>query len=171
MEIMLREILGNGGIPSEHLLFYGRGLRAWGLALGRNEAGSPAGRATWVFAGPSERVKEGLAAALDTLREAAGDVEEPPLNVICFVHRGLCVAVAFPRAAHRPSFFFAEEPERLLVSPGAVDVAGLAITVREEDFVRMDADVLREIYRQTCLGPAQLARHAAKLIWRLEGSP
>lgn len=54
-----------------------------------------------------------------------------------------CVIV--PRKRHRP-LCYGSSGEEMLVSPGAIDMAGLMITPREEDFGRLDADKMREIY-------------------------
>jgi hypothetical protein len=51
----------------------------------------------------------------------------------------------------------------VLVSPGAIDLAGLVITPRREDFERLDAQRLRSIFDQVCLPPADLPDVAA--LW------
>ncbi len=56
---------------------------------------------------------------------------------------GLLRAVVVPRRRHRPEGY--PEP---LVSPGAVDMAGVVITPREEDFLGLDAEGIRGIYRE-----------------------
>lgn len=62
--------------------------------------------------------------------------------------KGLLRIVIIPRKAHRPSHYFREE-DNYMVSPGALDMAGLLILPREEDFNRMTPDVLHEIYQET----------------------
>ncbi len=57
---------------------------------------------------------------------------------------GMMRAVAVPRAAHRPSCYFAEGDDRLVISPGALDMAGLPVVPRRKDFERLtDEDILR----------------------------
>ena len=57
-------------------------------------------------------------------------------------------AVVTLRAAHRPSLYFAEDPERIAISPGCADMAGLVIVPRCEDFVRLDAAILGRIFSE-----------------------
>lgn len=45
----------------------------------------------------------------------------------------------FPRRTRRPRQFYAEGTEKILFSPGCVDMAGLIISPREEDFRKYSA--------------------------------
>lgn len=58
------------------------------------------------------------------------------------------VTVYIPRTAHRPQCYTAEGGAQLLVSPGALDMAGILVTAREEDFQKLNADTLRQIYHE-----------------------
>lgn len=58
------------------------------------------------------------------------------------------VTVYIPRTAHRPQCYTAEGDAQLIVSPGALDMAGILVTAREEDFQKLDADTLRQIYHE-----------------------
>ena len=81
--------------------------------------------------------------------------DKPRINLITWRQEGgigredELVTVIFPRKKHRPDCYYAPEPERLMVSPGALDMGGLLITPREEDFRRLTptlaADILREV--------------------------
>lgn len=62
--------------------------------------------------------------------------------------RGFLRLVVIPRRAHRSSHYF-RETDNFMVSPGALDMAGLVILPRENDFDRMDAETLKEIYSET----------------------
>ena len=59
---------------------------------------------------------------------------------------GLLRALVIPRRAHRPQCY----PE-MMISPGAIDMAGLLISPRKEDFDRLDADTAAQIYADTGL--------------------
>lgn len=68
---------------------------------------------------------------------AYGD-EEPPMNVIVYYTAAEgYITIVIPRAKHRPACYFAAGEAQRLVSPGTLDVAGLVITPRVEDFERM----------------------------------
>lgn len=47
---------------------------------------------------------------------------------------GLMRVLIIPRRAHRPPHYFLGEGQRLMISPGAIDMAGIMITPRREDF-------------------------------------
>ena len=82
---------------------------------------------------------------------------EPRMNV--FVHyvpgEGY-VTMVLPRSQHRPSCYYAEDEACRLVSPGALDMAGLMIVPRRSDFEALAPDdavaILREVALQAdCL--------------------
>lgn len=85
------------------------------------------------------------------LRKRQPDEEEPMMNVIAFMEGGRYHVHVFPRKAHRPSCYYEEGNRKMLVSPGAVDMAGCIITVREEDFNRIEKQHVEEIYAQVSL--------------------
>lgn len=64
-------------------------------------------------------------------------------NKICFL--------IIPRKKHRPDCFFCEDEKKLLVSPGAIDMAGLVITPRKEDFDKITLQDILDIYSETAL--------------------
>lgn len=57
----------------------------------------------------------------------------------------------FPRKSHRPSCYFAQGKQQILVSPGAVDMAGIIIVPRREDFDKLTAGDIMRIYDETSL--------------------
>lgn len=79
---------------------------------------------------------------------SASDGEEAPVNVLMRSHEGRIQVAVIPRRAHRPSCYAAEGNARLLCSPGAIDVAGVLILPREEDFVKIDEEKALEIIKE-----------------------
>lgn len=61
--------------------------------------------------------------------------------------RGFTMAY-FPREEHRPACYTATRGEQLLVSPGALDMAGLLVTPRKEDFDRITESDITKIYKE-----------------------
>lgn len=59
---------------------------------------------------------------------------------------GLLRILIIPRKAHRPSCFFTTDSQKRLVSPGAIDMAGIVITPREIDFKALSDEEIRAIY-------------------------
>ena len=82
---------------------------------------------------------------------AAGGKEEPMMNVLASFDRGEWTVLAFPRARHRPSMYFAQGERRILISPAAVDCGGVLITPLEKDFQALSADHVREMFDEIFL--------------------
>lgn len=93
---------------------------------------------------------------------------EPMMNIVSWMVNGVCHTVVFPRAKHRPDCYYgyngkagdaklvtatlsdnSSQAGNILVSPGAIDMAGLVITPRKEDFDNLTpqqvAGILREV--------------------------
>ncbi len=51
---------------------------------------------------------------------------------------------------HRPVRFFVEGKDQLLISPASVDLGGVVITPREEDFRKIKSGDISDIFRQVC---------------------
>jgi hypothetical protein len=98
---------------------------------------------------------EDAVAALGQVVEAAG---EPMFNLIAYDDGGSLVAVLFPRAAHRPACFFAPEAQRILISPGALDMAGVVVVAEAGHFERVDLAVVRRIFEEVSLDAARFGR-------------
>ena len=77
-----------------------------------------------------------------------GSPDEPMLNLLAGYRRGEWRLCLFPRRRHRPAAYDRPDSERLLVSPGAVDMGGLVVAPREREFTRLNAPLLRDIYRE-----------------------
>jgi hypothetical protein len=85
-------------------------------------------------------------------RIAAVSNEEPMMNILAEFHprAGLIVTV-FPRSKHRPSFYYAEGSDRLLLSPAAVEMGGVCTLPIEADFDRLTRDHLAQMYNEVGL--------------------
>ena len=59
--------------------------------------------------------------------------------------------VVVPRRAHRPSCYFCGGDEKRIVSPGCIDMAGLMIVPRPEDYQRLSATDIMQIYSEVAL--------------------
>jgi hypothetical protein len=69
----------------------------------------------------------------------------------------------FPRRQHRPSAYYKSGAEQIMVSPGAVDMGGVLVMPREEDYNRLDAAMLANIFEEISLEEVQLDEIAAAL--------
>ena len=66
------------------------------------------------------------------------------MNIITWLEEEEQVILAFPRKKHRPDCY----ADGVLVSPGAIDMGGVIITPREEDFETLDYDTVAGILRE-----------------------
>ncbi len=80
--------------------------------------------------------------------------QEPMLNVIANYWNGKYTVHLFPRRLHRPTQYFEKGEKQLLISPGAVDFGGVFSTPRQEDFEKVTAADLIDIFQQICLDAA-----------------
>lgn len=76
---------------------------------------------------------------------------EPMMNVFALHTGGSLRLVLLPRASHRPDNF-GTEAGQVLVSPGLVDMLGLLITPRREDFDSLTGEAVAGIYREVSPG-------------------
>jgi hypothetical protein len=80
----------------------------------------------------------------------AGGLTDEMVNLLCWhLGEGYVLRVC-PRAAHRPQCYYAEGAEAVLYSPGALDMGGLLAIAREEDFLRLTAEMLDGIFSEVC---------------------
>lgn len=71
------------------------------------------------------------------------------VNAIIWIDSaGFLRAIVIPRRRHRPHCYTAPEGEKMLVSPGTIDMAGVVVVPRREDFDRITADDIRRIYSE-----------------------
>ena len=77
-----------------------------------------------------------------------GDESEPMMNIIAWRKGDEFISVVIPREKHRPDAYFAEGEAQMMVSPGALDMAGLIITPREEDFSKINLDKATTLLRE-----------------------
>ena len=66
--------------------------------------------------------------------------DEPAHNILAWRQDNDYVAVIIPRAKHRPDCYFREDSSRMMISPGALDMAGFVVTPRQSDFERLTAE-------------------------------
>ena len=82
------------------------------------------------------------------LKHQQNSDEEPLLNITSFYENNYWNLFVVPRQKHRPDQFFLDGESKMLISPASVDVAGLLITPRENDFDKLNSDLVLDIYNQ-----------------------
>ena len=107
---------------------------------------------------------------LVALGEIQGGREwEPRMNLLTWYGPGGWTTVVFFRAESRPDCFFDPDPARqILISPGAVEMAGVAIVASRESFDRLDAPRLGDIIREVSYDTDKSQIMEEKLIRKQE---
>ncbi|MBO5698946.1 MAG: DUF4922 domain-containing protein [Bacteroidaceae bacterium] len=111
---------------------------------------------------------------LRKLLSVLGGVEntetEPSVNIIGWRQKGgpsetdQLVFVVFPRRKHRPDCYYAkDEAQHFVISPGCIDMGGLIITPREEDFERMTAKIASSILSEVSYTDAEVSQVIKRL--------
>ncbi len=80
-----------------------------------------------------------------------GNQPEPMMNIVSWRKGEEYLAVVFPRKKHRPDCYYADGKAQYIISPGALDMAGLIITPRQEDFERITPAVALDILQEISL--------------------
>ena len=84
------------------------------------------------------------------------DKPEPMLNILAYFSRESWTIHLIPRKLHRPHQFFDEGEKQILLSPASVDLGGVIIVPREEDFIKITAANIEDIFAQVCLSENEI---------------
>ena len=119
--------------------------------------------AAFLIRSHSQEVSEQLFKRLYACLPQREDETEPMMNIIAWRQGDILLSVVLSRRQHRPACYTAEGAGQYIISPGAVDMGGLLITPREEDFRKITIEVAQSIYEEVSLTPAQMQEVMEKL--------
>ena len=100
-----------------------------------------------------------------------GDEAEPRMNIICWREAGDesrsddIITLIFPRKKHRPECY-----GEVMVSPGALDMGGLIITPREEDYLKLTPEWAAEILQEVTMTEEDL-KEVIEKVTDVQASP
>jgi len=96
-----------------------------------------------------EEIKKTFKLIYQTYDEQSGVTPEPMMNSICSYDTefGWSVII-FLRSKHRPECFYKNDPERILISPAAIDLGGVVVIPRETDFLKVNKEMLHQIFNE-----------------------
>lgn len=114
-------------------------------------------------------VTEAFTATHSVLSEELTGEGEPMMNILSIHDRRGWRLLVFPRTRHRPSFFFAEGEEKILLSPAAVDCGGVCTTPVEKDFRKLTERHVAQMFDEVMVPPELFARILAGIRGRLGG--
>lgn len=102
----------------------------------------------FVIISKSEESDEMLFKRLYSAMPQRGDETEPMMNIVAWRKGDETISIVIPREKHRPEAYFAEGDAQIMVSPGALDMSGLIITPREEDFRKLTEEKAEAILKE-----------------------
>ncbi|MGM9704445.1 MAG: DUF4922 domain-containing protein [Prevotella sp.] len=73
---------------------------------------------------------------------------EPMMNVMAWNDGAQYVSVIFPRSKHRPDCYFYEDDRRMMISPGALDMAGLIVMPQRKDFTCITPEQAENVLKE-----------------------
>ena len=74
--------------------------------------------------------------------------EEPKMNLFGFIENGLIHLFIFHRRTHRPAQFFETGEKFKMISPGAIDIAGIFVLPRREDYKSICKEEILDVLEQ-----------------------
>ena len=105
-----------------------------------------------------------------------GKRSEPDMNILSWRQEGgpttddYIVTIVFVRKKHRPNCYSEEGKAQCLVSPGAIDMGGLLITPRKEDFDKLNARLATSILREVTIDDTEMNAIVRRLHGHKRGS-
>ena len=117
----------------------------------------------FVIISKSEDSDEALFQRLYKSMPVRGDETEPMMNIIAWRKGDEYISVVIPREKHRPEAYFAEGDAQMMVSPGALDMSGLIITPREEDFHKLTEESATAILQECGISTDKMNSIVTKL--------
>lgn len=73
------------------------------------------------------------------------------LNIQAYYENNRYIVHIFPRIKHRPDCYFAKGDAQILLCPASVELGGVFVTPREEDFDKITSEDIETILQQVCL--------------------
>jgi hypothetical protein len=99
----------------------------------------------------ADRVVDLIGRTLEILSSFKSGEDEPLVNIIALYRSDGYQTFVFPRAEHRPACYFAEGDQRISVSPGSLEMAGIMVVADADHFDRVDVATARGILDEVSL--------------------
>jgi hypothetical protein len=99
----------------------------------------------------ADRIQNLIRKTLEVLSSFGSGGDEPLINIIILYRGDRYKAFVFPRAKHRPTCYFAEGDDRISVSPGSLEMAGIMVVADADHFDRVDETTAQAILEEVSL--------------------
>lgn len=123
-------------------------------------------RGGWLLEGTDQiKLELALLKIIQTLENTGNHNDsEPMVNILSWFENGKWIIAVFPRKTHRPSCYFLEDDSKYLISPASVEMGGLIVAARREDFDRINEKVIKQIYNEVTLSDLEISKISEQLI-------
>lgn len=85
------------------------------------------------------------------LEETLPAADEPMMNILTWFDNPEWIVQIFPRKRHRPSQYFETGDKQILISPASIDLGGVLIIPRLEDYNKISKEDITDIFNQVCV--------------------
>ena len=104
------------------------------------------------------RISEVFAGFYAGLLRQQRERPEPMLNILAYFDDDELTVHLIPRKLHRPTQFFASDEAQILLSPASVDLGGVIITPRGEDYEKITGEDIADIFAQVSLSDDEIMK-------------
>ncbi len=108
-------------------------------------------------------IGDALTNIVSAMKSVLASPAEPRMNLFCSYAGNRWQVMIFPRQRHRPSVYFLPGDERILISPGMVEMGGIIITPIGKDFDRVHEELIRTIYAEVSVDEETVQKISAAL--------
>ncbi|NLT02423.1 MAG: DUF4922 domain-containing protein [Bacteroidales bacterium] len=120
-------------------------------------------RSGWLIQGNDiERLNSWLNQLLDQL--TTNPSEEPMVNLLGWFEDDQWQLLLFPRKAHRPTCYSATDDSQRLISPASVEMSGLMVVSRYEDYQNVTAEEVKTIFSEVAWSDEDVAALTPSLL-------
>ena len=112
--------------------------------------------------GSKQKLESYFQKTLSILKER-GQEGEPMMNVLANYNNRQWKVFLFPRDLQRPSHYFEKGEKQVVMSPASVEMGGLVILPRKEDFEKVSKEILADIYQQVTINDKDFETAVEKL--------
>lgn len=103
-------------------------------------------------------IGDSLTRIVSAMKTALSSAGEPRMNLLGSYEENVWRVAIFPRRRHRPSIYFLPGDERILISPGMVEMGGIIVTPIGKDFDKVDEEMIRKIYAEVSVDEETMQR-------------
>jgi hypothetical protein len=108
-------------------------------------------------------IDDALTNIVSAMKSVLASPAEPRMNLLGSYDRNKWRVAIFPRQRHRPSVYFLPGNERILISPGMVEMGGIIITPIGKDFDIVNEELIRTIYAEVSVDEETMQKILAAL--------